>query len=156
MPSASAPLAAELVSRALREKYASGPTHYRGHEATLVLTRAGYRLGALVLPDSLLQQGGLALAKILLVNAALCLVYGIFLMLVRRRPVVFLFRHRVALFLALISIAPVALLAAYDKSVAGRVEVPGLVGAILDLAGLDLFDRALDIHRHQYVDKVHM
>ncbi|MHC4958765.1 MAG: sensor histidine kinase [Planctomycetota bacterium] len=128
----------ELLDAARTNGYASTHIRYRGQDARLVLAHAArYNFGALVFRDSLLQQGGLAFAKILLTNSALCLLYVLVQFLSRRQPVVFLFRHRVTLFLAAVSVAPVLLLAVYNKRVTTQryeAEIADRLHGRLDLA----------------------
>jgi signal transduction histidine kinase len=110
-----------LLSRARRRGRASARIDYGEREARLVLAPAGDGFAALVFGENDLEQGGFAFAKVLLTYSGVCLLYALALLVrrgTRRTPL--LFRHRVSLFLVVLSVPPVPLLAAYNTRVSNQ------------------------------------
>ncbi|MHC4930767.1 MAG: sensor histidine kinase [Planctomycetota bacterium] len=134
-------LPAELCTRAQNEGYAAARIVFRGKRARMVIAAApsGTRraFAALVFPESYLQQGGFAFAKVLLTYSAVCLLYVLGVLIARRGRITFLFRHRIVLFVVLLSVPPVLLLALYDSRAAQQrweQEIAARFERRLDLA----------------------
>jgi len=104
-----------LVEEANRRGRASARLSFGGREARIVLVAAPLQtMVALIFAESLVQQGGFAFAKVLLTDSAVCLLFVLALATARRGRFAVLFRHRVSLFLAVLSVPPVMLLAFYN------------------------------------------
>ncbi|MFB3067478.1 MAG: HAMP domain-containing protein, partial [Planctomycetota bacterium] len=108
----------ELLERARRKGSASARMVHEDEPARVYVVPVAEGYAALVVADSRLRRATLALSKVLLIDAA---VFGLFLLgliLFSGGPPSFLFAHRVALVLVLLSVPPVLLLAAYNTRVA--------------------------------------
>ncbi|MGQ0614858.1 MAG: ATP-binding protein [Planctomycetaceae bacterium] len=113
-----APPPAALIARARALGMADAPIRYRDSEARLVVVASSDGYAAIALEESAFQQGAFEFAKILLVDSVVCLLYALVLLLRGGSRLRFLFRHRVALAVVLLSVPPVILLAAYNRRVA--------------------------------------
>ncbi len=130
-----------IESKVLKEARARGftsiETVYRGQDVRLILVATPDGFAAIVLRESLPRRASLAFAKVLLTGAVFCVIFLLANLVVRRIRPVFLFRYRVASVLILLSVPPVILLAAYNKSVAEArylKEIDQRLLARLDLA----------------------
>jgi signal transduction histidine kinase len=113
-------LSAGLRAEARQRGHASERVEFRGRPARLVVVPGRYAFTGLIFDDSLIEQGGFLFAKVLLVHAGVALLYALGLLLARRFRLDLLFRHRVGLVLALLSVPPVYLLAAHNSRVAEK------------------------------------
>jgi signal transduction histidine kinase len=107
-----------LLDRARQEGYASARIRFRGRDARLVLGAARWAYAALVFEEDTLRQIGFVFAKMLLTYSAICLAFGLAILVGRRRAVTVLFRHRVAVVLVLLSVPPGLLLAVHNREAA--------------------------------------
>jgi len=126
-----------MLDEASRAGYSEGPVVCRGAEASLLLVPESEGFAALVFRPLALEQALLAFSKIVLVAAALCLLYVLLLLVRLRGRPLFLFRHRVALALVLLIVPPVLFLAIYNHRVQEEryeAEISDRMQRRLDLA----------------------
>ncbi|MGH7163547.1 MAG: sensor histidine kinase, partial [Planctomycetota bacterium] len=134
-----------LAERAREEGRAVAHASIHGRAARVVVIAARGGFGVLAFEEETLRHAAFAFAKVLFTDSAICLLYVAGLYLTGRARPVFLFRHRVALGLVLLSVPPVLLLAAYNEEVVEEryeEEVSERLRRRLDLAETLLRDES--------------
>ncbi|MEE8106395.1 MAG: ATP-binding protein [Planctomycetota bacterium] len=127
----------DALDDAKKHGFAITRTTYRGQDARLVLAEMEDGFAAVLFTGSLLRRGSLAFAKVLLVGTAAGMLALLCLFLIGQVRFTFLFRHRVALVLILLSVPPVVLLAVYNRTIARQrheKQIDDQLQSRLDLA----------------------